>query len=105
MKKNCWEFKKCGKDLISVSTNGVICPASYNIDLYGIHDGVCGGRACWVVPGTMCHGSVQGPFSEKYKVCAGCDFYEYVKGQEAGNITPTTELLSIVDRRITNCRE
>ena len=74
MKKNCWDFKKC-KD----RTN---CSAYKAKALDGIHEGINGGRACWVVAGTMCGGEAQGEFTEKVITCLACDFYRHVKETE-----------------------
>jgi len=48
--KNCWEFKKCGRENggSKVKEMGV-CPANPH------H-----GRDCWMVAGTFCGGKVQG---------------------------------------------
>jgi len=59
---NCWEFKKCGRELAGDKAADLgICPASMNTTLDGVHSGICAGRACWAVAGTMCGGEIQGP--------------------------------------------
>jgi hypothetical protein len=35
--------------------------------LAGTHDGKFGGRACWIVAGTLCGGKEQGTFAKKYR--------------------------------------
>lgn len=67
--KNCWELKKCGRELggIKVKEMGV-CPA------YPHH-----GRDCWMVAGTFCGGKVQGTHAQKHGTCMVCDWYKSVK--------------------------
>ncbi|MEW6108572.1 MAG: two-CW domain-containing protein [Nitrospirota bacterium] len=95
MKKlNCWEFKKCGRDLGGEYTLDLgICPATTDIIFDGIHDGISAGRACWVIAGTMCNGNTQGTFAGKYKDCGRCDFYNAVRDEEGDNFIPTVVLL------------
>ena len=83
MKANCWEFKKCGRELGGVQEKSLgVCPAATEIRLNGTHGGKNGGRACWVVAGTLCGGAVQGSFGLKYKSCEVCDFYQTAKAEE-----------------------
>ncbi len=83
MRMNCWEYKKCGRQLGGghVSDLGV-CPASFESKLNGVHGGTNAGRACWVVAGTLCQGSVQGTYAHKYSNCNACDFYRDVRQKE-----------------------
>jgi|GEM_PF-1627519 len=60
---NCWEFKKCGRD---VRGN---CPAYTRQQ----------GRMCWLVAGTMCGGNPQGTYAQKIKNCSLCDFFQALK--------------------------
>ena len=95
MKKNCWEFRKCGQEVGGDNTHeSGICPAAMERALDGTHDGIGAGRACWVVKGTLCNGSIHGPFEQKYRECAKCDFYNYVKEQEGDELLPTLFLLN-----------
>ena len=99
MKKlNCWEFKKCGRQFggEKVSELG-LCPVVIEISLEGVHDGESGGRACWVLEGTICKGDIQGNFAEKYKECEKCDFYQYVKKEEGNNFLSIVTLLKIIE--------
>ncbi len=83
MKLNCWEYKKCGREENGSNIKSLgVCPVSKESRLDSIHGGVNGGRACWVVSGSLCDGEVQDSFSEKYKKCFECDFYNLVKGEE-----------------------
>jgi methyl-accepting chemotaxis protein len=61
-KQNCWEFKKCGREVTSD------CPAITKN----------AGKICWMVAGTMCGGEMQGTFAEKVGNCKACNFYEYM---------------------------
>ena len=82
-KKNCWEFKNCGREPGGDSTKEFgVCPASVEARLDGIHEGSNAGRSCWVIAGTLCKGEVQGTFAQKYLNCEQCDFYKTVKEEE-----------------------
>lgn len=83
MKKNCWEFKGCGRELGGKNAKEQgICPAAIYRKLDGVHGGRNAGRACWLVAGTMCTGRVQGTFAQEYKDCLKCDFYNLIKKEE-----------------------
>ncbi|MDH4139580.1 MAG: hypothetical protein OEV43_03310 [Coriobacteriia bacterium] len=91
-KLNCWEYQGCGRDRDSASGNGV-CPASTNRSLHGSNGGSMAGRACWVVPGTLCEGCEQGTYEEKYsKFCRKCAFYYRVEVEEGIDYS-TSEML------------
>jgi hypothetical protein len=62
----CWEYMKCGQEIIS------FCPAFLQNQ----------GRACWYVAGTMCGGKVQGIYARTIESCRECDFYKKVKARE-----------------------
>ncbi len=82
-KINCWEFKKCGRELGGEHVHDLgICPAAEEHRLDGAHGGKNAGRSCWVLAGTLCKGQVQGTFAQKYKDCEICDFYKAVKEEE-----------------------
>lgn len=80
---NCWEFKKCGREPggINVTELGV-CPACTDDRYNGVHGGANAGRACWVVAGTYCQGSIQGSFAGLGACCLDCDFYRTVRLEE-----------------------
>lgn len=59
-----------------------ICPVVLEKKLDGTHGGVNAGRACWVVAGTFCGGTVQGTFAKKYEHCENCDFHLAVQAEE-----------------------
>ncbi len=94
-RKNCWEFKKCGREPGGkhVQEYG-ICPATTESRLDGVHGGTKGGRSCWVLAGTLCRGEVQGTFAQKYKSCEMCDFYKSVKQEEFPQFQLSAILLS-----------
>ncbi len=93
-KLNCWEVKKCGRELggQNIYKNSV-CLASTEIRLDGIHGGKNAGRACWVIAGTMCEGEVQGTFVSKDD-CISCDFYKKVREEEFKNFQHSGLLLN-----------
>ena len=99
MKKlNCWEFKRCGRQFGGEKVADLgICPAVIEISLEGVHDGECGGRACWVLDGTICKGKFQGNFIEKHQECDKCEFYEYVKKQEGNDFLSVATLLKLIE--------
>ena len=83
MKKNCWEYKGCGREEGGRNVKDLgVCPVSTETKLDGVHGGKNAGRACWAVAGTFCKGEVQGTFALKYKDCEKCDFYQTVRQEE-----------------------
>ena len=93
MKQNCWEFKKCGREPGGENYNRGRCPAVEAYNLNGIHSGKRGGRACWVVAGTLCGGQVQGTFAKKFSSCEQCDFYKKVREEEQGHYMLSMDIL------------
>jgi len=87
-KLNCWEFKKCGKE--------AVCPAARESRLNGINGGKNGGRACWVVAGTLCGGKVQGVYAQKLGNCLECDFYKKVRTEEGQHFKTGQDLLDLL---------
>jgi hypothetical protein len=82
-KINCWEFKKCGRGINGANVGKLgLCPAAREKRLDGTHGGKNGGRACWVIAGTLCDCEVQGTFASKIDHCFSCDFYNKVKKEE-----------------------
>jgi len=83
MKKNCWEFKGCGREPGGKNSSALgVCPATTDDRLNGVHEGKNGGRTCWMIAGTLCGGKVQGTFGMKYKNCEVCDFYQKIREEE-----------------------
>ncbi len=95
-KKNCWEYKNCGRELNGHNAKDGICPATVESRLHGVHDGRRAGRACWVVAGTKCGGVVQGTFANKYGNCEKCDFYKLVQQEEGLKFRMSTMLLKML---------
>lgn len=96
-KKNCWEFNQCGRESGGrKSLEAGVCPASQERKLHAIHGGTNGGRACWVIAGTMCNGEMQGTFAQKFRNCMGCDFYNAVQEEEF----PNFQLSAILKNRL-----
>ena len=84
MKKNCWEFKNCGREPGGKKALELgVCPAATERRVDGTNGGLNGGRACWALAGTLCGGKVQGSFAAKVVNCMKCDFYQIV-GEEQG---------------------
>ncbi len=95
MKKNCWEFKSCGRHNGGEKAADLgVCPASVYDKLDGIHGGRMAGRACWVIAGTICGGAIQGTFAQKYENCGQCDFYRAVKQEEGAGFHLSIVLLN-----------
>jgi hypothetical protein len=94
-KLNCWEFKNCGRQPQGHNVHMLgYCPASLDTRLDDTHDGVNGGRACWVVAGTFCGGVEQGTFTKKYNSCKECDFYRKVRDEEGSEFQLSVILLA-----------
>ncbi len=94
MKKNCWEFKGCGRQPGGKQENDkdkCLVPLLAMYD--GINDGKNGGRVCWLIAGSACDGGLQTTFSHKLKSCVKCDFYKSVVEQEGANITLPLKVL------------
>ncbi len=93
-KINCWEFSGCCKETHGKFTTALgVCPAALESRLDGIHGGRNGGRACWVISGTHCHGSIQESYEQKKKTCTQCGFYQSVKWEESTSFIQSNELL------------
>ncbi len=83
MKKNCWEYKNCGRQPGGRRAQELgICPVTTSKELSGVHNGQNAGRACWVVAGSLCGGKVQGAYAQKLLNCWKCDFMNAVKKEE-----------------------
>ncbi|MBW2467258.1 MAG: NAD-dependent epimerase/dehydratase family protein [Deltaproteobacteria bacterium] len=93
-KLNCWEYMKCGRGPKGAKAKKLgVCPAASENRLDKIHGGINSGRACWVVAGTFCGGTVQGSFAKKQLACKRCDFYLKVHSEEGRKIENTHSLL------------
>jgi nucleoside-diphosphate-sugar epimerase len=94
-KLNCWEFMKCGRGPKGAKAKKLgVCPAASEKRLDRVHGGINSGRACWVVAGTFCGGTVQGSFARKQVACKRCDFYNKVQHEERRAVENTNSLLN-----------
>ena len=94
MKKNCWEFKKCGRQPGGLKSGELgVCPAAIETRTDGINAGKNGGRACWVLAGTLCGGKAQGTFAMKLVDCLKCEFYKLVLQEEGSNYQNARDIL------------
>jgi len=101
-KQNCWEAKKCGREIGGAKTKELgVCPSAMESRLTGVHEGKFGGRACWVVAGTLCGGKEQGTFAQKYHNCEKCDFYQQVKLEEGSKFKLSIVLLNKLKTSLT----
>lgn len=93
-KKNCWEFKKCGRQPKGEKVKELgTCPSATTHELDGVHGGFNAGRACWVVNSTLCGNAVQGTFAKKYANCFECDFYKSVAAEEGLKFIQSSRLI------------
>lgn len=78
-KLNCWEFMKCGRQpgVSTLMTSGCVLLRG-RADLMVFMTERIAGRACWVVAGSLCGGTIQGSFAEKFRNCEKCNFYKRV---------------------------
>lgn len=82
-KKNCWEYKNCGREPGGRRAEELgICPVTTHDEFEGAHGGKRAGRACWVVAGSLCGGKIQGSYAQKLNNCWRCDFMNTVKKEE-----------------------
>ena len=97
MKKNCWEFFKCGREAGgSNEMDCGVCPASTESKLNGVHGGKNAGRACWAINGTFCNDCFTKKFNEKFSSCLSCDFYKHVSSVEGTNFLFSIQLHEIL---------
>lgn len=96
-KKNCWEVKKCGREPGGLKVRELgVCPAAESTAANGIHGGRKGGRACWVVTGTLCGNQVQGNFATKVGKCMSCEFFRQVQAEEGRGFIQASEILRLI---------
>ena len=101
-KKNCWEFKNCGRELNGAKVEELgICPSSTEEVLDGVHGGMNAGRACWVVAGTISQSRPQGIFAMEHNNCLECDFYNSVREAEG----PAMEMSLVLFNKIRKSKE
>jgi len=94
---NCWEHKKCGRQPGGAKVKELgVCPVATSNRANGLNHGCNGGRACWVIAGSLCGGKVQGSFASKMSSCMACDFYLAVKAEEGSSYANSTTLLKVL---------
>jgi len=95
-KLNCWEYMGCGREPGGChAADKGICPATVDRSHDGTNEGVCGGRFCWAVAGTLCHNQVQGTYAGKQESCLDCGFYLQVRAEQ-GSANIRTKFLKFV---------
>lgn len=101
-KLNCWEFMNCGKGPDEHYKEGESpCPAATASEADGIHDGMNGGRSCWVITGTHCQSLNDGRPSDKFSQCVECAFYNLVISEEGENFRWVGELVDEICEDLT----
>jgi hypothetical protein len=82
-KLNCWEYKQCGRGPNgSRAPDREPCPAALETAADGVNGGHNGGRVCWAIAGTLCHGRQVGTYAVKLETCMACDFCRLVLREE-----------------------
>lgn len=93
-KVNCWEYKKCGRQIGGEKVMELgICPASTQKSTNGVNNGRFGGRCCWVIAGSFGSGTVQGTFVAKEGSCLKCEFPKLVRQEEGKETQALSRLL------------
>jgi hypothetical protein len=93
-KMNCWEFMKCGRQPGGERVDELgVCPASTESRTDGLNSGKMGGRSCWGITGTFCHGRIQGEFVSKMPDYVHCEFYRIVAHEEGLDYQGAKEIL------------
>lgn len=93
-KKNCWEFKKCGREPGGAKEKELgPCIAATEKRLDCINEGKNAGRTCYAVSGTCCGGKIQGTFATKMGTCMECDFFKEIQKEEGKNLVGAKKIL------------
>lgn len=97
MKRNCWEFCICEKHENGASgkKNGA-CPAYMETGLNGIHGGKNGGRACWLIEGTKCGGTIKRILIPKSINCRLCGFKKAVLNEEKQDLAISDDFIKML---------
>lgn len=83
LKMNCWEYMASDRHRGGDGQEGCAqCPVPQMSNYDGINGGTNGGRACWIITGTLCDRDVQLTFAHKLATCIKCDFYMAVTEEE-----------------------
>ncbi len=95
---NCWEYMLCGREPGGAHAKDLgVCRTALEERLNGTHGGMNGGRACWVVAGTLGKQTVSCTFAVQGMKCRSCDFYKIVKEEEGDNFRPTFFLIKLLE--------
>lgn len=93
-KQNCWEFKKCGRELGGFNAMHLgTCPASFELRTNKFNGGENGGRSCWAIAGTLCNEKTSGIFARDLGSCLKCEFYEKVMYEDGASLCSTKFIL------------
>ena len=85
-KKNCWEFKLCGRQPGGgKELEFGVCPVALATEFNKTNNGVNAGRYCWNVDSSFCEFQTYGTFAQKSDICSQCAFMERVKDEEGAN--------------------
>jgi len=96
-KINCWEFSKCGRESGGRNVEELgPCPAATLHELEGVNGGKNGGRSCWALTSTLCHGKIQGSMADKLTQCLECEFRQQVVLEEKLDFKSSKYILSIL---------
>lgn len=101
-KINCWEFKRCGREPGGINSAEGVCPVALEQRADGVHDGLNGGRCCWVLRDNLCQSTTEkrGKLSKaKNTECLQCDFYHLVRKEEIPYFKVTGVVLNEIKRR------
>jgi hypothetical protein len=104
-KINCWEAMKCGLEPGGKRAKEFgVCPATVKKALNGVNEGINGGRSCWALLGTLCHGvdgipRTQETYTQKLARCTQCRFYELVAIQQDDELIKTEDIFKILDKK------
>lgn len=90
---NCWDHMQCGRELGGSRVDEMgVCPAAIEELFDGVNRGINGGRSCWAISGTLCHGRVQGSFKSKLCDCERCEFYQIVRMEQGKEFLDTRKI-------------
>ncbi|MDA8163582.1 MAG: hypothetical protein M0017_00925 [Desulfobacteraceae bacterium] len=93
VKPNCWQVLACGREPGGAKTGALgVCPAAIETRADGLHGGENGGRACWAISATLCHGRPQGTYTQKAHDCLRCKFLARVRREERRGLLSLAEI-------------
>lgn len=86
MKRNCWEFNHCGRELGGEKSKiQGVCNSVTFTAFNGTNCGFNSGRYCWSVSGSLKDGPKTCVHNPPLEDCTQCDFYLFVKREENVN--------------------